>query len=487
MRRILLLSIICAAIFLNFEAVCPQQNVAEKIQIVENSLLPPVVINGAPVLKWSVSERLDFHRVPGVSVAVINDNKIEWARGYGFKEAGGSNPVTAQTLFQAASISKPIAAMAALYLVQTGQLNLDEPVNNKLKTWKVPENNFTNDEKVTLRRLLTHSAGLTVHGFPGYSITDELPDVVKILNGEKPANTDPIRVDILPGSLWRYSGGGYTVMQLLLEDITGTRLPEIVNKLVFDKIGMANSTYEQPLPESKGKYAATGHTTDGRSVEGKWHIYPEMAAAGLWTTPTDLAKYLIEVQLSWEGKSNKVLSKTMVDQMLTPHLGGYGLGPGMQRKDALQTFGHGGSNNGFKCQMIAFVRKGMGAVVMTNGDDGSVLASEILRGIAKVYDWGIFNQREETVVSVNPAIFEEYTGEFKIVGVEDVIVKITIESGKLFVDALGQKYELHPRSEREFFTIENGWSYIFNKENDKLKDVKVVIGNSPQYTLVRNK
>ena len=204
-----------------------------------------------------------------------------------------------------------MAASAALYLVEHGKLSLDNDVNEKLRTWKVPENEFTKDQKVTLRRLMSHSAGLTVHGFPGYDLNEPVPTLVQILNGEKPANTAPIRVDFLPGTRVRYSGGGVTIEQQLMMDVTGKPFPALMREIVLDKLGMTDSSYEQPLPPSRAAMTASGTRAHGKVIHGRWHIYPEMAAAGLWTTPTDLSRFAIEIALSKHGKSNRVLSEAM--------------------------------------------------------------------------------------------------------------------------------------------------------------------------------
>jgi CubicO group peptidase (beta-lactamase class C family) len=211
--------------------------VFERIARIEKGLLPAVVIQGQSSA-LTIADRMAHYKVPGVSVVVINDGKIEWAKGYGVTEAGGSTPVTTETMFQAASISKPVAATGALALVEKGLLSLDEEANAKLKSWKVPENDFTKEQKVTLRRLASHSAGLTVHGFRGYAAIEAVPTTVQVLDGQKPANSAPVRVDVLPGSLWRYSGGGITVMQLMMADVTGKPFPALMRELVLDKIGM---------------------------------------------------------------------------------------------------------------------------------------------------------------------------------------------------------------------------------------------------------
>ena len=192
-----------------------------RIERVLSGLRPPLEVTGRPTVKWTLAERMAYHEVPGVSIAVISGGRVEWARGIGVKEAGKADSITPTTLFQAASISKPVAATGMLRLVERGTLQLDTNVNGYLKSWKVPENKFTTTEKVTLRRIASHTAGLTVHGFPGYSPTDPIPTVVQVLDGAKPANTRPVRVDTTPGAISRYSGGGTTIMQQLLVDVTG--------------------------------------------------------------------------------------------------------------------------------------------------------------------------------------------------------------------------------------------------------------------------
>ena len=244
----------------------------------------------------SVADRMKHYHVPGVSVAFLDHGQIAWTRTYGFADVAAKTPVTPETLFQAASISKPVSALAMLRLVQEGKLNLDEDVNVKLQAWKVPDNEFAKEQKVTLRRIASHSAGLAVHGFPGYASDEAVPTIIQILNGEIPANTAPIRVDTVPGTLWRYSGGGYVVMQLLLTEVTGKLFPQILHDLVLQPAGMTHNTYEQPLPNSLAAFAATPYSSNGEPVKAGPHTYPEMAPAGLWTTPSDLARMAIEVQ-----------------------------------------------------------------------------------------------------------------------------------------------------------------------------------------------
>jgi CubicO group peptidase (beta-lactamase class C family) len=348
---------------------------------------------------------MEHYKVPGVSIAFLNEGEIVWAKGYGFTSADSLKAVDDLTLFQAASISKPVAALAALSLVESGEIGLDQDVNHYLEGWKVKENKFTNGEKVTLRRILSHSAGLTVHGFAGYQSDAEVPDILQVLEGINPANSGRIYANINPGTKYRYSGGGYTVMQKMLTDITGQKFPEIMDELVISKIGMESSTYQQPLPESFWGNAASGHSSKGKPIEGKWHTYPEMAAAGLWTTPTDLLKYAIEVQKSYAGESNQILTQKMVKEMLTPQMNSHALGPGVGGSGDSITFEHGGSNAGFRCQLRVYTKLGQGLAIMTNGDNGGQLIAEILRAL--------FSFEKNEFVAVKEVIIQEGYQKYK--------------------------------------------------------------------------
>lgn len=357
----------------------------ERIQKIEATAIDIPMGDKEP-LRMSLAQLMDLYKVPALSIAVIEDYKVAWAKGYGTIEIRSSAPVTTKTLFQAGSISKPVAATGALYLVEQGKLSLDEDVNAKLKTWKVPENEFTKEQKVTLRRLMSHTGGLTVHGFPGYDVNDKIPTLVQIFNGAQPANTPPIRVDVVPGTLERYSGGGVTIEQQLMMDVTGKSFPELMRETVLDKIGMTDSSYEQPLPPARAAMTAIGTYNDGKPVNGKWHVYPEMAAAGLWTTPTDLAKFVIEIANSRHGKSNHVLSQKMTEEMLTPVMDGAGLGFFVEKENPGQ-FGHNGADEGFQALLTMNSETGKGVAIMADSDNGITVADYVLRRVAQEYAW----------------------------------------------------------------------------------------------------
>jgi CubicO group peptidase (beta-lactamase class C family) len=334
-----------------------------------------------------IKAQMQRRQVPGLSLAIIQNGKVIKAKGYGVLEKGSTTPVTPSTLFQAGSISKPVAAVGALRLVERGEISLDEDVNTKLRTWRVPENEFTKEKKVTPRGLMSHTAGLTVHGFPGYAVDGPMPTLVQVLDGEKPTNTAAIRVDKVPGSLWRYSGGGYTVLQQLVIDVTGKTFPQYMRESVLSPLGMTASTYDQPLAPERAKETAGGVYSDGRLVPGRWHVYPEMAAAGLWTTPSDLARFAVGVQRSLAGESESVLSRETTRQMLTKLKDDYGLGFGLDGKGASSRFGHGGRDEGFDALLTAYAESGQGAVIMINANENSGMVSRIVKVIAKEYNW----------------------------------------------------------------------------------------------------
>lgn len=448
-----------------------------RVHRVEHGLLPNTLIKGAPPATMELAERMRFYKVPGVSVAVIQDGRVDWARGYGVKEAGTSDPVTPETMFQAASISKPVAALAALRLVQEGRLQLDEDVNAKLVSWRVPENELAREQKVTLRRLLSHGAGLTVHGFPGYAADAPVPTLVQVLDGAKPANTAPIRVDILPGTQWRYSGGGYTVMQQLLIDVAKKPFPDLLREMVIAPLGLRHSTYEQPLPARLTAMAAAGHI-DGQPIKGRWHTYPEMAAAGLWTTPTDLALIAVEIQRALAGRSEKVLAPAMARQMVTPQIKDHGLGPSVAGTGKIARFLHGGSNEGFEAFWVAYQETGQGAVVMTNARGGGRLAAEILRAIAREYDWPDYAPKERAVVTIDPKTIDGYAGTYEI-NVQPgrtIRIEVTIEQGRLHAMWRGNpKREWLPMSATEFFSTDSEVTLRFVKDAEGRVNELVII------------
>ena len=393
---------------------CAQQaGEKEIISKVENSLSPDVVY-GDTTPKLNILQQMKTYNINGVSIAVIKDYKIDWAKGYGWADVNEKRPVTVNTRFQAASISKSLNSLAILKLVQQGKLDLNVDINNYLKTWKFPYDSLSGNKKITIANLLSHSAGLSVHGFAGYTPGDSIPTIMQILNGVRPANSPAIRSQFEPSKKFQYSGGGTTITQLMLTDVTGMKFEDYLKKEVLQPIGMANSFYNQPPPAGTNELATAynGNT----EVKGKYHIYPEQAAAGLWTTPTDLAKYIIETQLEYEGRSTKVLSQQMMKKRLTPYIdSSVALGVFIINKSGEKYFSHNGGNEGFLSTTYGSFKGGNGVVVMINGDNFSIIP-ELVNSVAIVYGWKDFYTPDRKKVNTIPKdTLLSYTGKYLLV------------------------------------------------------------------------
>ena len=358
--------------------------------------------NGFPVLTangilfgetTTLVERMEHYHVPGVSIAVISDYEIDWAKGYGVQDAKEGQPVTTETLFPPASIGKTLTAVATLHYADMDLIDLDRNVNELLISWKIPENEFTAREDVTLQRLLSHTAGVSLSGFKGYLQGEEIPTLTQILDGEPPANNPPVRVDMVPGMQWHYSGGGYQIVEQLLIDVTGKSFPAIMQESILGPADMTSTTYAVELPEDLRSNAASAHGRWGQPIVGKWLNQPYMGTGGVWSTPTDLAKFTNEIMLSLFGQSNLILSQEMANLMITPlaedipFMGPLSMdwGLGWQLNDLLgeQYISHGGDYpEGYQNLLVAIPDRGWGAVIMTNGANGDALRLEILYNLA---------------------------------------------------------------------------------------------------------
>jgi CubicO group peptidase (beta-lactamase class C family) len=358
-----------------------------RITIVENGLR--ALGTTQDTLKWSLKERMAFYNVQGLSIAVINNYKIEWAKGYGWADTSEHRLVSKQTLFQAASISKSLNGIGVLKLVQDKKLDLNTDINEYLKSWKFPYDSISKNKKITVANLLSHTAGLNIHGFPGYNKEDSLPLITEILKGKMPSNTEAIHSLFEPGLKFKYSGGGTLISQLIIMNITNQPYDEYMQLNILNPMGMTSSFYSQPPPDNKKQLLATAYHTNGKIVNGKYHIYPEQAAAGLWTNPTDLCNYIIETQLSYQNKSSKVLTSEMTKLRLTPYLdGSSALGVFIENRGEEKYFYHTGGNEGFCCKYYGSF-DGKGVVIMTNSDNRQII-EEIANSVAYVYKWKDF-------------------------------------------------------------------------------------------------
>lgn len=458
---------------------------------VENSLRPKVLIAGEPQIKANILERMKAYDIPGVSLAVVNDYKVDWSQGYGHVDNIPESPsINEHTLFQAGSVSKPFTAFGALLLVQQGKISLDDDVNLHLKRWKVPENEFTKTEKVTLRRLLSHTAGTSVSGFSGYSVNTPLPSIVDILQGKKPlVNSDPVIVISKPGTEMNYSGGGTTIVQLLIEEITGESFDVWMQKNVLKPLSMEESTFVQVLPPALVPITAHGHHLNGVAVEGHWHIYPEMGAAGLWTTPNDLAKFMIYIQTVLKGEKTEPLHPEYVKEMITRQkIDGKEIESGLgfflenYRKDL--AFFHMGQDEGFITRFYGYAYRGLGVIIMMNNDSGWTLMDEITNSVADIYGWPLSAPIEKRMVSIDPSVFTFLQGEY--VNKESVF-EVSLKEGKLWIDFKNgiPPMELLPSGKCMFFMREVDAAIEFSNCSEKPESLQFTDSKKTKTTYKR--
>ncbi len=392
-------------------ASAPAASAAENTPLAfERALRRTVAIEGAETQRFELAARMEHYRVPGVSVAVIEDCRIVDARGFGSMIWGGA-PVTPETRFQAGSISKSVSAIAALRLVERGTLSLDGDVQLQTKGWSYDKGRGP----VTLRQLLSHTAGTNLAGMKGYMPGEPRPKLAQILRGEAPANTPAIVVESDPGSRWSYSGGGYIVTQALMGEATGKEFAPLMRDLVLKPLAMASSSFEQPPSDADGLESAEGTSADGSPLPGKWRVYPEMAAAGLWSTPSDLGRFAIGLARSVRGETGSIIGKDAAAALMTRGPGNWGLGVDLGPSDGARQISHTGKNVGFTSMFIIYPDSCQGAVVMTNGYDGGWLINEVMRAIGDVYRWPSASKLPaRAALPVSGPIAERFVGTYRL-------------------------------------------------------------------------
>ena len=428
-------------------------------QSVEDHLCRYIVLQGGGGQTMTLAEQMAALHVPAVSLAAIRDGRIDWAQAYGAVSLGGA-PATTKTLFGAASISKALTAVGVLKLAEEGRIDLDGDANQYLKRWKIPDNEFTVKAKVTVRELLNHTSGIGTHNGAIYDPSEPLPTLVEMLNGEKPARTAPVRVEAVPGTKFAYSNSGYLVLYLLIEDVTGEPFAQYMRHAVLDPMGMTDSTFEAPLPEKWARRAATSYSDGRTATPPEKFVEPNLAAGGLWTTPTDLAKFLIEMQLEHAGRSHKVLDRKMMEAMLTPGNDGsqtrrWGLGFEVGGRPGDLYVRHEGSAY-FQDDMVEYLH-GSGIVVMTSGGGGGTLAEEILRSAASVYDFPDFRPEKRMAVELKPSILPRYVGTYGY-------VKVALGQGFLTAEipAGAPAARLYAESPTSFFVLDGPQELSFH-------------------------
>lgn len=383
-----------------------------KIKEVENNISGNLLVNDER--PNTIKERMAKYKVKGLSMAVIHDYKIAWAKGYGWADEAAKKPVTPQTLFEPGSISKTLNAVGILKLAQEKKVDLYTDVNNYLTSWKFPYDSVSKGKKITLANLLSHTAGLTVHGFPGHDIKGPIPTIFQVLDGKSPAVTDAVRSEFEPDLKFQYSGGGTSISQVLLTDVTKQTYDVWMYENVLKPIGMANSTYAQPPAKDQQKLCASAYNSDGTPIANRFHVYPEQAAAGLWMTPSDLCNYIIDMQLAYQGKRSKVLNPEMVKLHLTPYNNeNAAMGTFIEDHQGVKYFQHSAGNDGFCGIFYGSMEGGDGVVIFLNTESGKLLY-EVINSVAKAYNWKNFYrepQRKKSIV-VEEKIIKTYEGVY---------------------------------------------------------------------------
>lgn len=432
----------------------PEHDHASLIERFETGLRPRYGTSNEDSPVWSIEERMAFHKVPALSIAVAIDGQLQWARAYGEIVQGSNRDVNTKTLFQAASLSKPVASVAALDLVAREKLALDQPVNEFLTSWQIPSSPFTEQTPVTLRHLLSHRAGTTIHGFRGYRPVEPIPTSIEIVQGMPPANTDAVVVNKLPGEGYRYSGGGFQIVQLLIEDITKEAFPDIVRDAVFEPLSLSRSNYAYPQPD---RNAAIGHRGENSTpIDGSGFIYPEFAAAGLWTTPTELV--LLGCALSKDRTGAELLlPRELATQLIPDSADEAGLGFGLNNDGDGVAFVHNGHNPGFSARWVNYADGRASVAVLTNADTGGELIREVLSGLGHIYGWKQDAYVERETIELSPNWVDDIVGQYFFDSTSTTpAATITREYDQLWIEGqLTTRTRLYPLSSNEFF-IANG-------------------------------
>lgn len=429
----------------------------------EKGLLSALYFKGQKLEKMPLASRMEFYRVPGVSIACLDKYQVEWAKAYGQYDVLKPDPLATDSLFQAGALSQPIAAASALHLVEKGHLNLDDDLNTWLRSWKFPQEELAAKIKLRLRGLLSHTSGLSNQVFLGYLQKDTLPSLKNILDGKKPANSLPIWSDFKPDSGVRYSESGYVLLQQLLIDLENRPFPQIIKEIVFEPSGMKNSTFELPLPPDFSRRAASGHLRNGQPIEGSWLNYPELGAKGLWTTPSDYAAFILEIVRAAMGNSAKIISVESARAMLTPQAENRGFGFLVEGSGDELNFYLQGKTNGFSSYTIFYPAKGQGAVVMTNSVNGPFLVEELLRALSATYEWPHFKPKEKQLYRLPPSAYQQYVGRYEVT--PDYILDVSFEDYYLVIQPTGQvPTKFYVESETIFFSVDPYIRIQFRKD-----------------------
>jgi len=465
--KILCFKLGCTCLIIFFLVCCetPQSLTKKRIRDVENGLLKSVVFKGEKPEKMKLTERMQYYKVPGVSLAVIDKLQVEWAKGCGVSEITSNDPVTPDSLFQAGDLSQPVAAMGVLRLVEKGELELDRDVNSYLKSWRIPLGRLTRKNKVTLRRLLSHTSGLVALDYDGHDSDEELPSLPQVLRGEAPSHPAAAFIACEPGSEQRYSEAGYAVLQLIVEEISGRPFSDFMSAQILGPLELRTSAFSPHLPSRLEPLAVSGHDREGQPLEGKALRYPASAASGLWSTPADLARFTIDLIRSAVGEQGRVVSTSMAREMLTPQSGNRGFGFIVEDEGVNLHLHLQGRTAGFSCALVAYPSRQQGVVVMTNSDNGIYLIEEILRSVSEAYGWPHYMPEIKTYFRLDPSVYQEYVGQYEVR--PDYILSVTHQDCYLIIQPTGQApTQFFVDSMSTFFSTDPYIEIRFNRDKD---------------------
>jgi len=426
--------------------------VRKRIRGVEKGLLKAVYIKGTEPERMPLGERMDFYKVPGVGLAVLDGNRIEWVRSYGIGNIAAPTAVTSETLFQAGALGRSLAAAAVLRRVGEGKIGLDDDLDSRLGFIgpRPPSENGAGGA-ITLRRLLSDSAGFSGRELPGFPVDGPVPDLRRILEGSQPG-LPSVWEAFQPGRS-RESESGYSLIQLVMTDIEGKPFPQVLKEGLLDPLGLAHSTFEAVLPEEMAGRAASGHLREGPPVKGGWLLYPESAAKGLWTTPGDYAAFLAEILSEARGESSRILSAESARSMLTAQAGDRSFGFAVEDTGEETILSLKGRTRGFSSFAVLFPSRGQGIVILTNSDNGELLTGEILRAASATYGWPRFQPEERPLFRLDPTIIEQYVGRYKVT--DDYFLDVRSEDYYLVIQPTGQApTKFYVESGTIFFSID---------------------------------
>jgi CubicO group peptidase (beta-lactamase class C family) len=461
----------------------------ERMSRVLADLRPETAVPARESPAQTLAQRMEYYATPGASIGVVDDGALAWASGFGVRMMGTVDAVTATTPFQAGSISKPVFALAVMRLVERGTLDLDTDVNGYLFSWRVPANGGW-QPRITLRQLLSHTAGTTVHGFRGYPASGPWPTPLEVLQGVPPANTPEVIVDLMPGLAFRYSGGGTTIAQQVVVDVLGRPFPALMRELILDPLGMADSTFEQPLLAPMAARAAVAHPLNGQPLSGGAHVYPEMAAAGLWTTAADLSRLAIALMRTLRGERSalplnaesvrSMLQPQLPDQTIGEHFVGIGWYCSGEGDDFC--FGHQGVDEGFLAEIRVLPNRGKAAAVMINAH-GWLLPVEIFKAIGREYGWPAAPLRAASI-AMPPGI--DYAGSYR--SEHDVLADVAQSADGLTLRLGGQMpVPLAPSSEVEFHAVVLNLFVHFETESDRAVTAMTLMQHGKEIRLIRDR